>query len=213
MTMPHAHLSPDIPAAAELRAFYEQGQPYDASVSSSKPHEQAAWNAVRARLILTPAQHALVSSFSRKLHILVLSGPWCGDCAAQVPMLDALANASPPDLVNLRILDRDEHIDLAERVKICGGLRVPTVLILNEDFDLLVLMGDQTLSRLRAKARKQLASSNAGPACDLPSASTANTSANAATDEAATLQDWLDALERAHLTARLSPKLRQRHGD
>ncbi|MGD9790140.1 MAG: thioredoxin family protein [Phycisphaerales bacterium] len=212
--MPHTHItSPDIPAAADLRAFFDQAKPYDAYVSSAKPHEQSAWTAVRDRLTLTPAQLALLQSFTRRLNILVLSGSWCGDCAAQVPMLDALAKASPPDLVNLRILDRDAHRALAERVKICGGLRVPTVLFLNEDFDFLVLMGDQTLSRLRAKARTQLGATAAGAACDLPSASTAKTSINAANDEIATLQDWLDALERAHLTARLSPKLRQRHGD
>ncbi len=212
--MPHTNTpSPNIPAAADLRAYFNQGQPYDAYVSSAKPHEQTAWTAVRDRLTLTPSQLALLLSFTRRLNILVLSGSWCGDCSAQVPMLDALANAAPPSLVHLRILDRDEHIDLAERVKICGGLRVPTVLILSEDFDFLVLMGDQTLSRLRAKARKHLGSSAAGPACDLPSASTNHPAPSAANDEAATLQDWLDALERAHLTARLSPKLRQRHGD
>ncbi|QQS10330.1 MAG: thioredoxin family protein [Phycisphaerales bacterium] len=216
--MPHTHItSPDIPAAADLRTFFDQAKPYDAYVSSAKPHEQSAWTAVRDRLTLTPAQLALLQSFTRHLNILVLSGSWCGDCSAQVPMLDALAKAAPSNLVSLRILDRDappgDNQALAERVKICGGLRVPTVLFLNEDFDFLVLMGDQTLSRLRAKARTQLGATAAGAACDLPSASTAKTSINAANDEIATLQDWLDALERAHLTARLSPKLRQRHGD
>ncbi|MEL6311834.1 MAG: thiol reductase thioredoxin, partial [Pseudomonadota bacterium] len=81
-------------------------------------------------------------------------------------------------------------------------LRVPVVLILNEDFDLLALEGDRTLSRYRAMAARQL-----GPSCPLPGARVT------AEEVEATLQDWVDAFERAHIMARLSTKLRQRHGD
>ena len=60
---------------------------------------------------------------------------------------------------------RNGLADLAERLKICGGLRVPVVLILNEDFDVLSVEGDRTLSRYRALAARQL-----GPSCPLPGA-------------------------------------------
>lgn len=85
---------------------------------------------------------------------------------------------------------------------LCGGLRVPVVLILNEDFDVLSVEGDRSLARYRALAARQL-----GPACPLPGAPVPD-------DEvAATRQDWVDAFERAHLMARLSTKLRQRYAD
>jgi hypothetical protein len=85
---------------------------------------------------------------------------------------------------------------------ICGGLRVPTVLFLSEDFEFISIHGDKSLSRLRAKAAKSL-----GASCPLPAA-------GVNTDEtAATLADWVREFEFAHLVVRLSPKLRERHDD
>jgi hypothetical protein len=115
-------------------------------------------------------------------------------------MLSAIAAACPR--LDLRWLDRDEHRDLSELVKICGGLRVPTVILMNEDFEFLSLLGDRTLSRYRAIAARAL-----GASCPLPGARVAD-------DElAATLQDWVNEVERSHLIARLSPRLRGKHGD
>jgi hypothetical protein len=87
-------------------------------------------------------------------------------------------------------------------VKICGGLRVPVVIFMNEDHEFVGLAGDRTLSRYRAVAKRSL-----GPSCPLPGAPVPP-------DElAATVADWLAEFERAALLVRLSPKLRARHGD
>lgn len=174
---------------------------YDDYVATGSPDQVRSWQAFHARVSLTPGQRGLIESFTRRVHILVISGTWCGDCVQQVPMLDHIARANPRAL-SLRLVDRDEHKSLAEQVRICGGLRVPTVLMLNEDFDFLALSGDKSLSRLRAQAAKAL-----GAACMLPGASLPG-------DEvAATLADWVADVERAHLIARLSAKLRERHCD
>lgn len=173
---------------------------YSEYVSSGRPDQRDTWAAHHERVRLTDGQRALIGSFTREINVLVSSGIWCGDCAVQVPMLDHIAAANPR--VHLRILDRDEHSDLAERIMICGGLRVPTVLFLNEDFEFLSVHGDKSLARMRARAARL---ENAH--CDLPAA------ASAQDEMAATLDDWVRELELAHLIARLSPKLRQRHGD
>lgn len=184
---------------ALLRSKHAAGVPYDDYVRSSPQHE-AAWRAVEARVQLSDAQRALVGGFTRRINVICLSGMWCGDCSAQGPMLHAIAAAST--MVDLRWLDRDEHKDLSDEVRICGGLRVPTVIFANEDFEFLSLLGDRTLSRYRAIAARAL-----GASCPLPGARVAD-------DElAATLQDWVDEFERAHLIARLSPRLRGKHGD
>ena len=97
---------------------------------------------------------------------------------------------------------RDRHDDLSEQVTINAGQRVPTVLFCAEDFELVGYLGDRTLNRYRAIAAQQV-----GAACQLPGAEVAG-------DElAATLQDWLDEFERVQLLLRLSPRLRQKHGD
>lgn len=183
-----------------LRTKFDLARSYDAYVATGKPEHQSAWAAFRDRADLTEPQQALIGAFVRPIKTLVVSGTWCGDCVQQVPFIDAIDKAS--DRLTARYLDRDEHADLAGRLKICGGLRVPVVLILNEDFDVLSVEGDRTLSRYRALAARQL-----GPSCPLPGAPVLD-------DEvAATRQDWVDAFERAHLMARLSTKLRQRYQD
>lgn len=186
---------------AMLAEHFARAHAYDRSLASDKPHEQANWRAFHERVRLTPAQAGLLATFTRRLNVLVLSGAWCGDCVQQVPMLDHIARAAA-GAVDLRLLDRDENPDLAREVRICGGARVPVVLFLNEDHEFVGLAGDRTLSRYRALAARQL-----GASCPLPGAPVP------ADEVAATLQDWVDEFERAHLLVRLSPKLRQRHAD
>lgn len=189
-------LTPDF-----LGAKFGAALPYPAYVATGSPEHQEQWRKVQAALELTGDQRRLISAFSRRINVLVLSGTWCGDCSAQCPMLARIAEAAP-GVIDLRFLDRDQNLDLAEAVKICGGLRVPTALFLNEDFDFVSLLGDRTLARYRAAAARKL-----GPSCPLPGAP------ESADAVAATVQDWASEFERVHLLLRLSPKLRAKHGD
>lgn len=183
-----------------LRAKFDAALPFDAYIATGSPRQRESWVRFAGRISIPEAQRALIASFTRQANILVTSGMWCGDCAAQCPMLAAIASANP-DRIDLRFLDRDAHSDLSERVRICGGLRVPTALFLNEDFEFVSILGDRTLTGYRAMAARSL-----GPACPLPGAPLP-------VDELrATLQDWIDELERVQLLLRLSPKLRERHG-
>jgi hypothetical protein len=184
---------------ALLRSKADLALPYDQYVASGTGDQQSNWARHHSSQKLTDPQLTLLAGFTRQIHTLVLSGIWCGDCAVQVPMLDHIANAT--DRISLRILDRDEHMDLAEQVMICGGLRVPTVLFLNEDFEFLAIHGDKSLSRLRTRGVRL------GVACMLPGAGVPSEEA------AATMADWVTQFEYAHLIARLSPKFRERHGD
>ncbi|MEM7755916.1 MAG: thioredoxin family protein [Planctomycetota bacterium] len=184
-----------------LKTTFAEGLEYAEYVRTGSPAQVDAWGSNEARVALTDAQRSLIGGFEREVNVLVSSGMWCGDCAQQGPIFPALAAANP-EKVRVRFVDRDEHSDLSELIKISDGLRVPTAIFLNEDFDFIDLVGDATLSRYRAKAARNL-----GAACPLPGA------AVDADEMAATVQDWVDILERVHLLNRLSPKLRQRHGD
>jgi len=190
---------------AILKAKFDLALPYDDYIKSGTPAQRDSWKSfehvARMHASMNSHQRASISDWTRSINILAMSGLWCGDCVAQCPLLAIIAD-NRPDLLNLRFLDRDKHLDLAEQVRICGGLRVPTVLFLNEDFEFVSLLGDRTLSRLRAMAAASL-----GASCPLPSA-------EVPPDEiAATMQDWFGEVERVHLTLRLSPKLRQRYND
>jgi len=76
------------------------------------------------------------------------------------------------------------------------------MIFMAEDFEPVSILGDRTLTRYRALAAKQL-----GAACPLPGAPIPQDELNA------TLQDWLDEVERVHILLRLSGRLREKHGD
>ncbi|MCC6427598.1 MAG: thioredoxin family protein [Phycisphaerales bacterium] len=187
---------------ATLKPHFDAGITYDRYISTGSPDQQANWKRFAERVpALTEPQRKLLESFTRRMHILVLSGTWCGDCVQQCPLLAAIAAANTK-LIDLRFIDRDEHIDLSNAVMICGGNRVPTVIFLNEDHEFCAILGDRSLTRYRAIAARSL-----GVSCPLPGAPLPP-------DEiAATLQDWLNEFERVQLLLRLSPKLRQKHSD
>jgi len=186
---------------ALLAEHFARAAGYEPYLAAAKPHERTNWRTFHGRVALSDAQSSLLATFTRRVNVLVVSGAWCGDCVQQVPMLDHIARASR-GMIDLRLLDRDEHPDLARELTICGGGRVPVVLFLNEDHEFIALAGDRTLARYRAIAARQL-----GTSCPLPGAPVP------ADEVAATLQDWVNEFERAHLLVRLSPRLRQRHGD
>jgi len=183
-----------------LASKHKAGLIFDDYVATAKPEKQEAWRAVHAQVELTESQKDLIKSFTREMKILVTSGTWCGDCVQQCPLLARIAEQS--DLIDLRFVDRDEHADLSQRIMINQGLRVPTAVFMAEDFEFIGLLGDRTLTRYRAIAAQQL-----GVSCPLPGAPVP-------TDELrATTQEWLNEIERLQLLLRLSPRLRQKHGD
>jgi len=187
--------------AEYLKQKFDAGLDYADYVAAGTEPQQANWREVDAQVQLTAPQRELLSSFTREMRVIVLSGVWCGDCVQQGPLLAAIA-AVNPEKIRMRWLERDDHADLAAKLRINGGERVPVVLFCAEDHVLAGWYGDRTLTRYRALAAKQL-----GGACPLPGAPIDG-------DElAATLQDWVDQFERIHLMLRLSTRLRQLHGD
>ncbi|MCH2162646.1 MAG: thioredoxin family protein [Phycisphaerales bacterium] len=182
-----------------LRNLHAAGLEYDDYLALD-PDKATAWEDIHARTGLTPSQRELLAGFTRTMRVLCVSGAWCGDCVQQGPLIQKISEAT--DCIDLKWLDRDEHIDLAEAVRINTGLRVPTVIFCAEDHELVSIYGDRTLTRYRA-----IAARNLGPSCPLPGAPVPQHELEA------TLQDWLDEFERVHLLLRLSTRLRAQHGD
>lgn len=186
--------------AAFLQRKHAAGLDYDAYLASDA-EKARRWREIEPKIALAPSQQRLLAAFQRDMRIICVSGIWCGDCVAQGPMLNAIANANSAR-IDLKWLDRDEHLDLSNLVKINAGLRVPTVIFMAEDFEPVSVFGDRTLARYRAIAAKQL-----GPSCPLPGAPIPQDELNA------TLQEWVHEFERVQLLLRLSTRLREKHGD
>jgi len=186
---------------AFLSSKFAAALPYARYVQTGTDEQQRRWRQVYDAARLTPMQAALAAGFPRDLKVLIVSGVWCGDCVQQCPLLQRIAEGNPAR-IDLRLLDRDEHRDLTEQVRVNAGDRVPVALFLAEDFEFCAAFGDRTLNRYRALAARQL-----GPSC-----STGIVAPEQGELEA-TLQDWLNEFERVQLMLRLSARLRQKYGD
>jgi hypothetical protein len=191
-----------LASAAFLRQKFEQGVDYADFVTSGEPDgHRPKWDERYGQLELDDEQRALVASFERDMHVLCLTGTWCGDCALQGSALQRIAEGNP-ERIRLRFVARtEEHADLIVPSQINAGFRVPVTFFMAEDFEPVARFGDRTLSRYRSMACKAL-----GPA--------SNVHADPPADPVRTvLQEMLDEFERVHLLLRLSGRLRQKHGD
>ncbi len=186
-------------ARSLVESVFNRAVPFDRYLASD-PARAVSWKTNYERVALSDLQRATVTSFTRRMPVLVVSGIWCGDCAQQGPMLARIAEANPA--IDLRWVDRDEEAEIASHLKICGGGRVPVVVFAAEDYEVCSILGDRPLARYRGLARRQF-----GASCELPWAEIPADESNAV------LQEWTNEFERVHWMLRLSPRLRAKHGD
>ena len=180
---------------------FEEALPYHAFLERyANPTQRARWDAQHGRVSLLPDQDALLKSFVRQTRVLCLCGAWCGDCINQCPAFVHFAEASK--VIDLRFLDRDARPEIRDALAINGGQRVPVLVFLSEDGLEVTRYGDRPLSVYRKLAADQL-----GSACPTGLVPPSEEAIRAAT------QEWLNEFERAHWILRLSPRLREKHGD
>jgi len=184
-----------------LAPFFDAAEPYAAFVAGADAMQQSTWHERHAAMELDDAQQAVVGRFDRDIRILCLTGRWCGDCALQGAAFARIAETGN-SRIDLRFLERsDNTAELAVAGMINAGTRVPVTWFMAEDGAPAARLGDRTLSRYRSMARKAL-----GDASNVHAPPPANPVREV-------LAEVLDEVERVQWLLRLSPRLRQLHGD
>ncbi len=184
-----------------LHQAFTSALPYhDFLAQYGSDEHRRRWADFHARLSLNEAQRALLASFTREMHVLVMAGAWCGDCVQQCPIFEHFSAAAPA--IKIRYLDRDADLAVKTNLSIMGGARVPMLVFFSEEGNEAARFGDRTISKYRQLAKDQI-----GASCPT------GLVAPPAELIAAVTQDWLDIFERVHLMLRLSPRLREKHGD
>jgi len=187
-----------------LQDSFARGMSYADFVASGEAEgHRGPWDQRYEQLALDPAQLSLINGFQREMHVLCMTGTWCGDCALQGASLARIAEANP-EKIHLRYIPRREDFaEVVAALRLNAGFRVPMTVFMAEDFVPVSVFGDRTLSRYRAMMRKQLP----------PEASAFIVAAPPADPVRTVLAEMLDEVERVQLLLRLSPRLRQQHGD
>ena len=95
-------------------------------------------NFARMKRILktTPISAAVketVDCLTDKLTWIVLTESWCGDAAQNIPVFVKIAEANPN--ITLRILQRDENLELMDQYLTNGGKSIPKLICVDENLN------------------------------------------------------------------------------
>nr|MDQ6924758.1 thioredoxin family protein [Candidatus Eremiobacteraeota bacterium] len=123
---------PSAPAdVAALRARFEAAPTFEAFLPAAVKHADL-WRTT-ARLAKVPDEVvARVAALGGRYHLLVLSEDWCGDAVNSVPYIARLADLAPT--LDLRVLARDENLDLMDAHLTHGSRSIPAVLVYDDAF-------------------------------------------------------------------------------
>ena len=128
----HVLEAPSAPAdAAAVRARFEAAPTFAAFLPTAVKNADL-WSAT-ARLAKVPEDVvARVAGLGGRYHLLVLSEDWCGDAVNSVPYVARLADLAPN--LDLRVLARDENLDLMDAHLTNGSRSIPAVIVYDDNF-------------------------------------------------------------------------------
>jgi hypothetical protein len=95
-----------------------------------KNHE--LWLAIAKRVEIPVEMSARVDALRGNWHLLVLSEDWCGDAVNIVPIVSKLATSVTN--MDLRILARDQNLDIMDAHLTGTSRSIPIIIVLNEKF-------------------------------------------------------------------------------
>ena len=64
---------------------------------------------------------------------LLITEAWCGDAAQNLPILNKMAEASPK--INLRLLLRDDNLEIMDQYLTNGGRSIPKLIMLDDEMN------------------------------------------------------------------------------
>ena len=76
--------------------------------------------------------------------IMVISEPWCGDSFALLPIVKKISEANPA--WNLKLLLRDENLELIENFLTNGGRAIPIFLFLDDNYEMQFKWGPRPIA-------------------------------------------------------------------
>jgi hypothetical protein len=74
-----------------------------------------------------------LKSMPCEVNWLLLTEAWCGDAAQNVPILNKMAEASKK--INLRLILRDENLDIMNQYLTNGGMAIPKLIIFDGEMN------------------------------------------------------------------------------
>jgi len=109
------------------------GAPEFEEMLASATKNADLWAAVWRRTVVPEEFVQRAAALGGAWHLLVLSEDWCGDAVNTVPVVARLAELAPN--TDLRVLARDENLDLMDAHLTGTSRSIPVVIALDEEFN------------------------------------------------------------------------------
>ena len=125
---PDQETDTDMPNISRER--FETGHTYEDYRRAAQVH-QGLWSGVYEHLNVPEDAKLRLRDLPARRHVLVLSEHWCGDAASLVPILAKLSDAAP-EMVELRVFERDANLDIMDEHLSHGGRSIPVAIVFDE---------------------------------------------------------------------------------
>ncbi len=113
------------------KARYCEGETFSEFMARPVPNRDL-WVALSRRVVIPVEYSARVEALGGRWHLLVLSEDWCGDSVNIVPIIAKLAESVSN--MDMRILARDENLDIMDTHLTGKSRSIPIVILLNPKF-------------------------------------------------------------------------------
>ncbi|MCE7991414.1 MAG: thioredoxin family protein [Roseivirga sp.] len=80
---------------------------------------------------ITPELHERLLDIKKPVTWLVLTEGWCGDAAQNLPFINKMAEINP--LINLKLILRDENLEVMDEYLTDGGRSIPKLIVLDAE--------------------------------------------------------------------------------
>lgn len=117
----------------DYRSYWEDGVTFAAYLEGEVEENPDLWRGTYEKH--DPPEWALerLEELGGNWHLLAISEDWCGDASNTLPVVARLAEASPR--LEMRVVKRDENLDLMDRHLTDGSRSIPVVVVLDEDLE------------------------------------------------------------------------------
>jgi hypothetical protein len=122
-----------LPSTLNHESDWNRGISWDLYLGSEVRQNVELWEGVWRRARSPEDQLNRLREIGRSWRLLVLCEDWCGDASNTVPVLARFAADAPS--LELRILKRDDNLELMDRYLTGGSRSIPLAILLDEEGD------------------------------------------------------------------------------
>lgn len=94
---------------------------------------------IRKTWLLNESLVNKIKAVDKSQHWLLITESWCGDAANSVPIIAQLADLN--DNIDLKLVLRDDNLELMDQFLTNGGRSIPKLIVTNEAYEVLYTWG------------------------------------------------------------------------